>query len=174
MDSLLSLCDVWKGRSYVNANVSVSSIFNDDQFYFKYYFLRHRNCQVSFATLLFSIFIHQNTKSTRGLNIYSILEERPKALLKMFFIDVDRLTFPRRSQDVIFEYIFYNAFLYRCFFNIDYRSTYRYGGKHVERNMKDSVYIWITFLRGVQRTCEKCRKVTPTLWCSTLVPRTSI
>ena len=41
-----------------------------------------------------------------GLNIYSILEERPKALLKMFLIDDDRLTLPRRSEDVIFEHIF--------------------------------------------------------------------
>ena len=41
-----------------------------------------------------------------GLNIYSILEERPKALLKMFLIDVDRPTLPRRPQDVIFEQIF--------------------------------------------------------------------
>ena len=41
-----------------------------------------------------------------GFNIYSILEVRPKAFLKMFLIDVDRLTLPRRSQDVIFEHIF--------------------------------------------------------------------
>ena len=41
-----------------------------------------------------------------GFNIYNILEERPKALLKMFLIDVDRLTLPARPQDVIFEHIF--------------------------------------------------------------------
>ena len=41
-----------------------------------------------------------------GLNIYSILEERPKALLKMLLIEVDRLTLLRRPQDVIFEHIF--------------------------------------------------------------------
>ena len=35
--------DVWKGRWYVNANVFVSSMFNNSQFHFKYYFLRHRN-----------------------------------------------------------------------------------------------------------------------------------
>ena len=40
-----------------------------------------------------------------GFNIYSILEERPKAFLNMFLIDVDRLTLPRRPQDVIFEHI---------------------------------------------------------------------
>ena len=72
--------------------------------------------EVLIATSLFSIFIHQNTKITTGLNIYHILEERPKALLKMFLIDVDRLTLPRRSQDVIFEYIFKNAFLYLVVF----------------------------------------------------------
>ena len=42
----------------------------------------------------------------KGLNIYSILEERTNALLKMFHIDVDRLTLPKRPQDVIFEHIF--------------------------------------------------------------------
>ena len=35
MDNLLCLCDVWKGRSYVNSNVSISSIFNNGQFYLK-------------------------------------------------------------------------------------------------------------------------------------------
>ena len=41
-----------------------------------------------------------------GLSIYSILEQHLKALLKMLLIDVDRLTLPRRSQDVFFEHIF--------------------------------------------------------------------
>ena len=52
---------------------------------------------------------------------YSILEKRPKALLTMFLIDVDRLTLPRPLQDVIFKHIFKNQFLYRCVFNIGYR-----------------------------------------------------
>ena len=84
------------------------------------------------------------------------MEERPKALLKMFFIDIDRLMLSRRPQDVISEHIFKNAFLYCCFFNIDYRWAYRYGGKYVERNIKNSFYICIKFLRGFERTCEKC------------------
>ena len=41
-----------------------------------------------------------------GFNIYNILEERPKALLKMFLIEVDRLMLPKRRQDVSFEHIF--------------------------------------------------------------------
>ena len=41
-----------------------------------------------------------------GFNIYNISEERPKAPLKMFLIDYDRLTLPRRHQDVIFEHIY--------------------------------------------------------------------
>ena len=41
-----------------------------------------------------------------GFNIYNILDERPMVLLKMFLIDVDRPTLPRRHQDVIFEHIF--------------------------------------------------------------------
>ena len=44
--------------------------------------------------------------SHTGFNIYNILEERPKALLKMFLIEVDRLTLPRCPQDVIFEHVF--------------------------------------------------------------------
>ena len=82
------------------------------QLYRKYYFLCHRNSpskrfsEVSIATSSFSIFIYQNTKSSTGLNIYNILEECRKALLKMFLIDVDRLTLPRSPQDVTFEYIF--------------------------------------------------------------------
>ena len=43
--------------------------------------------QVSITTPLFSILIQQNTKS----------KERPKALLKMFLIDVNRV----RSWDVL-------------------------------------------------------------------------
>ena len=37
---------------------------------------------------------------------YNIMEKRPKALLKMFLIDADRLTLPRPLQDVIFKHIF--------------------------------------------------------------------
>ena len=112
MDILLCLCYVWKGRSYVNANVYVSSISSNGQFFLKYYFLCHRSSpskrfsQVSIATSLFSIFIHQNTKITTGFNIHVILEERPKILLKIFFVDVDRLTLPGCPQDVILEHIF--------------------------------------------------------------------
>ena len=42
----------------------------------------------------------------KGFDIYKILEECPKALLKMFLTDFDRLKLPRCSQDVIFEHIF--------------------------------------------------------------------
>ena len=41
IDNLLCPCDLSKDRSYVNANVSVFSIFNNGQFYLKYYLLRH-------------------------------------------------------------------------------------------------------------------------------------
>ena len=150
---MLCHCDVWKSRSYVNSNLSLSLslIFNNGQFYFKYYFLCHRSSsserfsQVSMATSLFSIFIHQNTKSNTGLNMHNILEGRPKALRKMFLVDVDRLTLPRRPKDVIFGYIFKNAFLYRCFLNTDYRWTYKYASKHVEGNIKNSFCICIKF-----------------------------
>ena len=71
---------------------------------------------------LFSVFIHQNTKSTTyRFNIYNILEELPKTFLKIFLIDIDRLTLRIRPQNVIFDNIFKNAFLCRCFFNIGYK-----------------------------------------------------
>ena len=57
------------------------------------------------ALSLFSIFIHQNTRSTTGFNIFSILKERFKALLKIFVIGFDSLTLQRRPQKVIFEHI---------------------------------------------------------------------
>ena len=75
------------------------------------------NCYLSLS----SVFIHQNNTSTTVFYVYSILEERPKALLKMFIIVEDILMLPIRSQDIIFQHIFENAFLYRCFPNIDYR-----------------------------------------------------
>ena len=160
---------------YVNANVSVSSVLINGQFYLNYYFLHHRNSsskrfsQMSIATSLFLMFIHQNTKSTTGLNIYNHLQERPKALLKMSLIDVNRLTLPGRPQNAIFEHIFQNVFLYCYFFNIDYR----YVGKHAGRKIKNSFYICIKRFRDVQRTCKKCLYVTSIL-SSTVVPRTSI
>ena len=55
---------------------------------------------------LLQIFIHQNSKSIIGLDIYSLLEESVEVLLKMFLINVDKLTLPRRPQDVIFKNIF--------------------------------------------------------------------
>ena len=76
---------------------------------------------MSIATPLFSTFINQNTKITTDPNNYSILEERRKALLKMFLIDVDRLTLPRRPQDVIktsFASIFFKIHFYVVVFSI--------------------------------------------------------
>ena len=78
--------------SYLNANVSVSSIINNGQFYLKYYFpfteipsqrysaksqLLRLYSQYSFNKILKALHT--------GLNIYIILEESSKALLKMFF-----------------------------------------------------------------------------------------
>ena len=42
MKNLICICVMWKGQSYVNANVSVSSIFKNGQFFLKYHFLCHR------------------------------------------------------------------------------------------------------------------------------------
>ena len=51
-----------------------------------------------------------------GFNIYNVLEERLKAFLKNFSIDVDRLTLPRRPQDVIFEACFLKCISKLVFF----------------------------------------------------------
>ena len=87
----------------------------------------------------------------------------------MFLTDIDSLTLPIRPQNVILKCISISLF-----FNIDYRYKYKYGGKPVEGNIKNSFYFFIKFLREVQRTCGKCPKVTPIAWCSKEVPRTSI
>ena len=114
----------------------------------------NRFSSMPMAKSLFSIFIHQKTKSTRVLYIYSILERRPKVLLKMFLINADRLTLPRRPQHVIFEQVFENAVLYCCFCNSDYSKKYSCVGKHVEGK---SFYIYIVCVeRRPKRTYEKC------------------
>ena len=64
----------------------------------------------------------------------------------MFLFDVDKLTLLRPPQDIIFEYILYNTFLYHCFFNIDHRQTHRYLGKYIERNIKIKFYIGINIV----------------------------
>ena len=69
MDNLLCLCDVWKGRSYVNSNVSVFSTFNNGQFYLKYYFLHHRTTpalkeiQLSVNCYVSVLIFHKNAKT---------------------------------------------------------------------------------------------------------------
>ena len=73
---------------------------------------------MSMALSLFSIFIHQNTRRTAGFNIFSILKERFKALLKVFLIDFDSLTLQRRPQKVIFEHIFLKIRFYIVGFSI--------------------------------------------------------
>ena len=153
LNDLLRLCDALKCQSYENANFLVSSIFKNGQFYFKYYFPSQRNFPLAEIQVsanfksLFSIFIHQNTKSAGVIYVYNIFEERPKALLKMFLFDVDRLTLLRPPQDIIFEHILWNTFLYHCFFfNIDHRQTHRYLGKYIERSIKLSFYIGVKFV----------------------------
>ena len=46
-----------------------------------------------------AVFIHQDTKSTKSLNIYSSLEERPKVLLKMFLINVTETSLRRHFRE---------------------------------------------------------------------------
>ena len=100
------------------------------------------------------------------LHLYSpfsstqILKALKVFIFAAFRRDVPRKTLPRLLQDIVFEHIFLNAFLYRCFFNIDYNQKYRYACKHLEGN---SFYICIKFLRDVQRTCEKYPQVTSRL-----------
>ena len=75
MGNLTCICDMWKGRSYVNANGSVSSIFQNGQLFLKYHFLYHRSFRLKrfsyvwIAASLFAILIYQNTKNTKVLCI---------------------------------------------------------------------------------------------------------
>ena len=117
MDNMLSLCDVWKGPSYVNSNISVSSMFNNGKFYPKYYFLRYRNShskrfsEVLIAKSLLWISIHQSTKSTTRYNICNILEEHPKTLLKMFLMTSQTNVLKTLFLSIFFKMHFYIAFL---------------------------------------------------------------
>ena len=124
MNNLLCVCDVWKGRSYVNSTVSVPSIFNNGQLY---YFLHYRNpppssphslkgfSQVSIATTPFSFF----TKMLKPLQfvIFIALGEKSQSLPK----NVPYWRQHCRYRDIIFGHIFQNTFLYYCFFSIGYR-----------------------------------------------------
>ena len=99
MGKLLCLCNMWKGRSYVNANVSVSSIFNNGQFYLKYYFLcpktpPGRNSAKRQLLLFYS-----------QLSFIKILKALQVLIFKTFWKTGPRLTLPRRPKDVIFEHI---------------------------------------------------------------------
>ena len=87
MKNSLCLCDARKGRSYVNSNVSVSSIFNNGQFYLKYYFLHRRNppalsplkeIQLSVNCYVSVFIFHQNAKTITFLYIYRTWRNVPK------------------------------------------------------------------------------------------------
>ena len=112
MDNLLCLCDVWKGRSYVNSNVSVSSIFNNGQFYLKYYFLHHRNplsfreIQLSVNCYVSVLIFHQNAKTITVLYIYSTWGTS-QSLPKNVPYWQNGLTLPRRH---------FSAYFLKCFF----------------------------------------------------------
>ena len=90
-------------RSYENVNVFVSSVFKNAQCYLKYHFFCHINFPLEDIHVSVNCYIsifdfYQNAKSTTVLYIYSILEERPKALLKMFLTNVGKVTLPTRPQ----------------------------------------------------------------------------
>ena len=86
---------------------------------------------VSIATSLFSIFIHPNTKSTVVLYIQHILEERSKAFLKVFLIDVNRIRLPRRPPR------FYKIYYYNIF-KVQFQYTNR---KLKQQNLSSFTYI---------------------------------
>ena len=121
----------------------------------------HLHCQFSFTKILKALHT--------GLNIYSILEERPKLLLKMFLIDADRLTLLRCPKDIILKHKSKHLF-----FSILTTDNHIDMQVNMWREKRKKFYIYIKFLRGVQRMCEKCPQVTSTICSSTEVPRTSI
>ena len=77
MDNLLCLCDAWKGRSYVNTNAFVSSIFNNGQFYLKvseYPFKQNKNVLKNVTVLSYMYFynISLNVLRPSFFNIYKL------------------------------------------------------------------------------------------------------
>ena len=73
MDKLLCLCDVWKGQSYVNVNLSISSIFSNSQFYLKYYCLRYRNDTRRDSAKCQLLRLHSQFSFTKILNVVEFL-----------------------------------------------------------------------------------------------------
>ena len=59
-------------------------------------FLPLKETQLSVNCYVFVLIFHRNAKAITVVFIYSTLEERPKAFLKMFLIDVSRLKLPKR------------------------------------------------------------------------------
>ena len=104
MGNLMCLCEILKCRSYLNANVSVSSIFRNVQFFLKYHFLCHRNFPLEEIHLsvncYISIFIliRENTKNFTVLCICNILEQHPKAHLNISLNDMDQRATSKQKQ----------------------------------------------------------------------------
>ena len=104
-----------KVRSYVNANVSVSLIFKNGQFFSevslflsqKFSHQRH-SAKCELLRLYFSILIHENTKSTTVLCIYNIMEERPKPFLKIYLTDLDSV-YHHKEKTITFHQFLINC-----------------------------------------------------------------
>ena len=59
-------------------------------------FLPLKETQLSVNCYVSVLIFHRNAKTITVVFIYSTLEERPKAFLKMFLIGVSRLKLPKR------------------------------------------------------------------------------
>ena len=110
-------------RSFIRkCQFSLSSIFNNGQFYLKYYFLRHRvyssKCQLLRLCSQFSF-----TKTLKVLQALIFTHfggtSQGPPINVSYWLRQTKIT--ETPSDLIFEHIFKKAFLYRCFLNIYYR-----------------------------------------------------
>ena len=110
-------------RSFIRkCQFSLSSIFNNGQFYLKYYFLRHRvsssKCQLLRLCSQFSFIKILKVLQALIFTHFGGTSQGPPINVS-YWLRQTKIT--ETHSDLIFEHIFKKAFLYRCFLNIYYR-----------------------------------------------------
>ena len=108
-------------RSFIRkCQFSLSSIFNNGQFYLKYYFLRHRVYSSKLLRLCSQFLFTKTLKVLQALIFthFGGTSQGPPTNVS-YWLRQTKIT--ETPSDLIFEHIFKKAFLYRCFLNIYYR-----------------------------------------------------
>ena len=129
MKNVICICNMWKGQSYVNANVSVSSIFKNCQFFLKYHFTTWKYITKHITVVLFSILLHHcgNNFNFSSPNVcikywkvcFCILFQLWRDVLKSSQSDIHSMTSLGRPQDtnlIMKIRLFFGNFFYISWF----------------------------------------------------------